>query len=64
MRRRCVKCRHTYSVSADRPRDGVYICQDCAERDLAKIQHRKPRLIYRHGLATVILKEEANEQKD
>lgn len=53
--RQCARCRRTYSVSpALYYRDGVYICQDCTERNLAKLQHRKPRLIYRHGLATVI----------
>lgn len=43
-------------MSADKPVSGsVYICQDCAERALARIQHRAPRLIYDgRGYATVI----------
>lgn len=52
----CAACRRSYSVSADKPVSGsVYICQDCAERALARIQKRQPRLIYDgRGYATVI----------
>lgn len=52
----CAKCHITYSVRADKPMSGsVYICQDCSERALARIQKRQPRLIYdERGYATVI----------
>ena len=56
MKLTCTRCRMTHSVTKDKPVSGsVYICQDCAERALARIQHRAPRLIYDgRGYATVI----------
>ena len=55
MKLTCTRCRMTYSVTKDKPVSGsVYICQDCAERALARIQKRQPRLIYDgRGYATV-----------
>ena len=52
----CGRCRKEYSVPADSSRHGVYVCQDCSERSLAKIQKRKPRYIYYNSdYATVIV---------
>lgn len=55
MKRRCSSCGLDYSVAVNASYD-VFICQDCSERALAKIQHRAPRFIYdENGMATVIV---------
>lgn len=59
---RCAVCRRRYNVSGQPERgDRVYICQDCSEEQLAKMQHRRPRLIYDRELATVIYEKENEE---
>lgn len=45
----CRSCDRTYSVSAKRSKDVVFVCQDCAEKELARMQKRKPRFIYHNG---------------
>ncbi len=53
---RCAVCGRRYNVSRQPERGGrVYVCQDCGEKQLAKMQKRRPRLIYDgQELATVI----------
>lgn len=56
MKRVCGRCRREYSVPVQSSYEGVYVCQDCSERALAKIQKRKPRYIYYNSdYATVIV---------
>lgn len=61
---RCAACRRRYNVSGQPDRgDRIYICQDCSEEQLAKMQKRRPRLIYdARELATVIYEEKENEE--
>lgn len=56
MIRICGVCKKEYNVPIQSSCEGVYVCQDCSERSLAKIQKRKPRYIYnKGGYATVIV---------
>lgn len=56
MKRVCSSCRKEYSIPVQSSCEGVYVCQDCSERSLAKIQKRKPRYIYYNSdYATVIV---------
>jgi DNA-directed RNA polymerase subunit RPC12/RpoP len=56
---RCASCGRRYNVSCRTDYgERVYICQDCGERELAKIQKRRPAFVYGPDeLATVIYKE-------
>lgn len=56
MTRVCGVCKKEYSVPIQSVSEGVYVCQDCSERSLARIQRRKPRYIYNNNdYATVIV---------
>lgn len=56
MIRICGVCKKEYSVPIQSVSEGVYVCQDCSERALARIQKRKPRYIYNNNdYATVIV---------
>ena len=60
---RCAACRRRYNVSGQPDRgDRVYICQDCSEEQLAKMQHRRPRLIYDAGELAAVIYEKENEE--
>lgn len=58
MRERCRVCRREYSVAPETLVEReVFICQDCEERALARIQRRPARLIYGNGdLARVVIR--------
>ena len=58
----CHVCRQRYSVSIRRRPAVPYICQDCRERDAARLGHRRPNLIYRDGLARVVSGEAKEER--
>lgn len=65
MTRVCAVCKIQYSVPITDNCDGVYVCQDCSERALARIQKRKPRYIYnKSGYATVYGGFEDDKAKD
>lgn len=49
----CASCGQVYSVSLRRDPNNIFICQDCAEKQLALIQHRPPKLIYKRKYACV-----------
>ena len=42
----CPKCGVRYNVSALRDRSKVFICQDCENRERAKMNGKKARTIY------------------
>lgn len=51
----CHVCNISYNVSSKRKPGNIFVCQDCTERDLARMQGRRPRCIYGgKKLATVI----------
>lgn len=53
--RTCARCGQDYNVARGAwDEKAAYVCQDCAERGRALLQHRRPRLIYNsRGMATV-----------
>lgn len=49
----CALCGLRYNTSLQRDKTKIFICADCAEKKLARMQRRRPRLIYRKSVATV-----------
>ena len=56
----CVRCERMYSTSNLRDKSRVFICQDCAEYDLARMQKRRPRYVYGEGRMAKVIYEREN----
>lgn len=50
----CISCDMSYNVSSKRDKSKVFVCQDCEEKAKARMKGRRPRLVYRNGMAHVI----------